>query len=548
MQRTLTILFLLLLAPLPCLAQRAARQVPGEVIVKWRTERSRFALTRVAGRRVVRSRAVTKDTWVYRLEERTARATRDAVASLERLGDVEYVEPNYIRRPFRVPNDQYYKTHQWNIKAVNLEKAWDRTTGKSNVVVAVIDTGVLWKHPDLAGRLLPGYDFVSDKTKAGDNNGWDSDPRDEGTDSKFSSAFHGTHVTGIIAARTNNKTGMAGVDWNCKVLPVRALGINKGEGADVDIVAGIRWAAGLPVSGAPTNPNPAKIINLSFGGAGYSATLHQAVAAAQAKGVIVVAAAGNDKLNAAKIYPAAFKDVVTVGAVQKNLSRAPYSNFGSVVDIMAPGGNVSQKLAVKCDDGNQCPAGILGTLYRSAKKKFGYVFYDGTSQAAPLVAGVISLMVTINPKLNGAEVIKILKSTANPVSKCNEGCGAGLVDAAAALSATAGGGTTTPGAKLPFSSSCTNDAQCAGGLCRDLGAGKACTRTCSSTNQCPSGSTCTGGLCYTKPTAGGGGGNTNGGTVTGVGVGGCSVSGKMVGSVPVMVLLLLLVVCARRRG
>ncbi len=545
MRYTLTILTLLLLAPLPCMAQRA-RQVPGEVIVKWRTERSRFDLTRVAGRRVIQSRAVTNNTWVYRLEERTERATRDAMASLEALGDVEYVEPNFIRRPFLVPNDEYYKTHQWNIRAVNLEKAWDRTTGKGSVVVAVIDTGVLWKHPDLAGRLLPGYDFVSDKSKSGDNNGWDSDPRDEGTDSKMSSAFHGTHVTGIIAARSNNKIGMTGVDWGCKVLPVRALGINKGEGADVDIVAAIRWAAGLPVSGAPNNPNPAKVINLSFGGAGYSSTLHQAVAAAQAKGVIVVAAAGNDKVNAGKIYPAAFKDVVTVGAAQKNLSRAPYSNYGAVIDIMAPGGNVSQKLAVKCDDGNPCPAGVLGTLYRSSKKKYGYVFYDGTSQAAPMVAGAISLMLTINTKLNGAEVIKILKNTANPVSKCNEGCGAGLLDVAAALSATAGGGTT-PGTKLPFSSSCTNDAQCSGGLCRDLGAGKACTRTCTSSNQCPSGSTCTGGLCYTKPTAPPSGGS-NGGTVTGVGVGGCSVPGEAAGSGPVLLLMLALICCARRRS
>ena len=545
MRTLLTIITLLLLAPLPCLAQRA-EQVPGEVIVKWRSERSRFPLTRVAGRRVVQSRAITSTTWVYRLQERTTRATLDAMASLEALGDVEYAEPNFIRRPFLVPNDEYYRTHQWNIRAVNLEKAWDRTTGKSSVVVAVVDTGILWKHPDLAGRLLPGYDFVSDKTKAGDSNGWDSDPRDEGTDSKFSSAFHGTHVTGIIAARTNNKIGMSGVDWNCKVLPVRALGINKGEGADVDIVAAIRWAAGLPVSGAPTNPNPAKIINLSFGGAGYSSTLHQAIAAVQAKGVIVVAAAGNDKVDASKIYPAAFKDVVTVGAVQKDLKRAPYSNFGSVIDIMAPGGNVSQKLAVKCDDGNQCPAGVLGTLYRSSQKKYAYLFYDGTSQAAPMVAGIIALMLTINPQLNGAEAIKILKSTANPVSKCNEGCGAGLIDAAAALSATGGGGPPTPGAKLPFSSSCTNDAQCAGGLCRDLGAGKACTHTCTSTNQCPTGSTCTGGLCYTRPTMGGGGTN-NGGTVSGVGMGGCSVSGEVVGSAPVLVLALALLLCARRR-
>ena len=544
MHRHLTVIALLLLAPLPCLAQQA-RWVPGEVIVKWRAERSRFPLSRVAGRRVVRSRAIAPETWVYRLEERTTRATRDAMASLEGLADVEYAEPNFIRAPFRVPNDKYYKTHQWNLRAVNLEKAWDRTTGNASVVVAVIDTGVLWKHPDLQGRLLPGYDFVSDVSKAGDKNGWDNDPRDEGTDSKFSSAFHGTHVTGVIAARANNTEGMAGVDWGCKVLPVRALGLNKGEGADVDIVAGIRWAAGLSVSGAPANPNPAKIINLSFGGAGYSSTLHQAIAAAQAKGVIVVAAAGNDKLNAGKIYPAAFKDVVTVGAVQKDLKRAPYSNFGAVIDIMAPGGNVSQKLAVKCDDGNSCPAGVLGTLYRSAKKKFGYVFYDGTSQAAPMVAGAIALMLTINPKLNGAEVIKLLQKSANPVSKCSEGCGAGLLDVAAALAVTGGGGSSTPGTKLPFSSSCINDAQCAGGLCRDLGAGKACTRTCTSTNQCPSGSICTGGLCYTKPTTPPSGGGQHG-TVSGVGMGGCAVSGEVVGSVPLMILVVL-VLCARRR-
>ena len=535
---------LLSLAASPCLAQQRSpvqpEMVPGEFIVKWRSDNSRIRLSRVAGRRVTRARALTRQTWVYRLEQRTHRATRDALASLERLPDVEFVEPNYVRRPFLVPNDPYYK-YQWNIKAVNLEQAWNKTTGKSSIVVAVVDTGILFNHPDLKGRLLGGYDFVSSPNDSGDGNGWDKNPQDNGTESKNSSAFHGTHVAGIIGAASNNKLGLVGVDWRCRILPVRALGVRKGLGNDADIVSAIRWAAGLTVAGAPANKTPAKVINLSFGGAGYSSSLHQAIAAAQANGAIVVAAAGNDKKSANSIYPAAFKDVVTVGAVQYNLKRAPYSNFGSVIDIMAPGGNVGQVLPgnLKCE-GKPCPAGVLGPLYHSSKKIYAYHFYDGTSQAAPMVAGVVALMRAINPSLNGGEVIKILRDTANPVSKCKEGCGAGLLNAFAAVKATSGGGG---GSKLPFSSSCTGDAQCAGGLCRDVGAGKVCTRSCQNNNQCPSGSACKGKLCLAVPNNNN---NNNNGTVTGSGIGGCAVAGGSPGAA--MALLLLLALGLRRRG
>lgn len=560
--RPILLALLLVLLPRPLWAEAAptAPFVAGEVIVGWRPGARRPPLTHLAGRLVLSARPLSRTAWLYTLEETSRRATLEALAALRGHPELAYAEPNYYRRPFATPNDPHFP-YQWNLTVANLPKAWETTKGSKSVVVAVLDTGVLSAHPDLKGRLAVGRDFISTPSEAGDGDGWDGDPKDMGTEKKDSSAFHGTHVAGIIGAASNNKVGMSGVDWRCLVQPVRVLGINRGLGRDTDIAAGLRWAAGLPVSGVSQNPTPARVINLSFGGPGASTTLSQAVKDALAKGVLVVAAVGNDGVSGDNIYPAAVPGVLGVGAVQLDLSRAPYSNFGEVVDIMAPGGNMTQFLPAKLKCGNQlCPAGLLGTLYDTGSKSFGYRFYDGTSQAAPMVSGVVALMLAARPGLNTTQLTTILRQTARAKGTCPQGCGAGLLDAGAAVGRAAQTTPQSPG-KLPFSAACQSDVQCQGGLCRDVdGAGKRCTRTCGSGSPCPTGSACQAGLC--TPTFDPGSGSSTGndcfglnfcsappGVVEGHGIGGCALApaGQPTPLVLVASLLLALALTRRRR-
>lgn len=485
----------------PAVAQTAPQIAPGEFLVQWRDGAAIPRLERVAGYPVLSARPITEQLWVYQLAQQTTGATWRAVEQLTDDPAVELVEPNYIRHRFRVPNDPHYAL-QWNLKAVKIEQAWDRTTGGQGNVVAVVDTGILPDHPDLTGRLLQGYDFIADPANAGDGNGWDPDPRDNGTSNLSSSAFHGTHVAGIIGATSNNQKGMTGVDWGCRVLPVRALGIQQGKGRDADIVAAIKWAAGVQVKNAPANKTPARVINLSFGGPGASAILSSAIKEAISRGVVVVAAAGNQNTDAQNIYPAAVQGAVTVGASQFDHKRAPYSNYGPVVDVMAPGGDMAQTLPFKYQN-KDWKAGVLGTLYITSTKKFGYHLFEGTSQAAPLVAGVAALILSVRPTLKPADVLAVLKSSADPKGKCAAGCGTGLVNAATALAAAATwnpSGKTPTGTDLPFAASCTKDDQCKDRVCRDVpGSGRICTRFCSDDGNCPSGGTCAGEMCKPGP-------------------------------------------------
>jgi len=524
---------------------------PGDVVIHWKSGGPRSSESRVGSLPVQEQRELTPRASLLRLAVRTRRATRQAIAALSQDPRVALAEPNFIRRPFRVPDDTHYKL-QWNIRAARLEQAWDQLTGNPNVVVAVVDTGLYPGHPDLANRTVQGYDFISDPANAGDNNGWDADPKDEGNDTLASSAFHGTHVAGIIGAASNNKMGIVGVDWACKIQPVRALGIQQGKGKDADIAAAIRWAAGVAVPNAPQNPTPARVINLSFGGPGASYLLSDAIRDAQQKGAIVVAAAGNHGGSVENIYPAVVPDVVTVGATDLNNKRAPYSNYGSEVDIMAPGGNMLQKLPFQYQN-KDWYAGVLGTLYSASDKKYIYMPFEGTSQASPLVAGVVSLMLKINPTLNSKETIALLKKSANAAFQCKEGCGAGLIDAAAALTATKGGPTgATTGEKLPFSYKCTSDTECAGGMCRQVAGYQICTQPCSSAAPCPNGAVCVGGFCAPtsappdySPGVPSTGQSLTAGTVWG---GGCAVGSTPTSGPPFLALALLGLLFFRRRA
>jgi serine protease len=357
-------------------------------------------------------------------------AAQQLMQRLARNPDVEYVELDAIRRPSFTPNDPSYAS-QWHYfeatAGINLPAAWDKATG-NGVVVAVIDTGIT-PHSDLTPNIVAGYDFISDADTARDGNARDANPNDEGDwtaagdcgegEPAENSSWHGTHVAGTIAAVTNNAKGVAGVAYNAKVMPLRALG--KCGGYTSDIADAIIWASGGAVTGVPANPNPAEVINMSLGGPGAcDATSQAAINAAVAAGTVVVVAAGNDGSDASGFSPASCNNVITVAAVGRNGERASYSNYGSKVDVVAPGGNGG--------------ATVLSTLNsgRTTQGTESYAGYQGTSMATPHVAGAVALMQSA--KVNSPAVVEaVLKSTARALPISCSGCGTGIIDASAAI-------------------------------------------------------------------------------------------------------------------
>jgi serine protease len=361
-------------------------------------------------------------------DEEQRRFTVRTIACLKRRVDVEYAEPNFIRRALREPNDTYYNL-QWHYGMINLPQAWDITVGDSSVIVAVIDTGTT-AHPDLQGREIPGYDFISDPGMALDGNGLDADPTDPGDGGSIHfSSFHGTHVAGTIGASTDNGDGVAGVTWSGRIMHLRTLGF--GGGTDADIANAVLYAAGLPNSSGTVPAQPADVINMSLGGAGFNQTMADAVANARAAGVVIFAASGNENTTAPS-YPAAYDGVVSVGAVDFGGKRAPYSNYGSTLDIVAPGGDVARD-----DNADGYSDGVLSTwLDENEFPPFPvYYFHQGTSMACPHAAGVAALMLAVNPNLNPAEVEQILKAKAFDLGPAgiDPEYGSGLIDAHAAV-------------------------------------------------------------------------------------------------------------------
>ncbi|QNH22481.1 peptidase S8 [Xanthomonas sp. GW] len=352
--------------------------------------------------------------------------------------NVEYVEVDQRMTIALTPNDPSL-SNQWafgtTTAGINVRPAWDQATG-TGVVVAVIDTGIT-SHPDLNANILPGYDFISDATGARDGNGRDSNPADEGDWSAANecysgspasnSSWHGTHVAGTIAALTNNSTGVAGTAFNAKILPVRVLG--KCGGYTSDIADAITWASGGTVSGVPANTTPAEVINMSLGGSGTCSTTYQnAINGAVGRGTTVVVAAGNSSANVSTSVPANCANVIAVAATTSSRAKASYSNYGTGIDISAPGSSIQSTL----NSGTTTPGSA------------SYASYNGTSMAAPHVAGVVALMQSVaSTPLTPAQVESTIKSTAASFS-CSQGCGAGLLDANAAVTAALGGGTTTP--------------------------------------------------------------------------------------------------------
>jgi serine protease len=352
---------------------------------------------------------------------------------------VEYAEPDRIMHAMFTPNDTYYN-QQWDyfdaVGGMRVPAAWDKSTG-TGIRVAVIDTGYR-PHVDLQGQILAGYDFIADTTISNDGNGRDSDASDPGdwttagqcgTGSAASnSSWHGTHVAGTIAALTNNGIGVAGVAYGAKVVPVRVLG--QCGGYTSDIADGIIWASGGTVSGVTNIAARAQVINMSLGGGGACDTTTQsAINSARSRGTVVVVAAGNENQNASNSNPANCSGVIAVAATNKSGGKASYSNYGTIVDVAAPGGDSGAAILSTLNAGTTTPGAD------------NYVGYMGTSMATPHVAGVVALMLAKNPNLTPDDVEAKLKSTARAFPAACSGCGAGIVDASAAVDAAMG--TTT---------------------------------------------------------------------------------------------------------
>ena len=423
------------------------------IIVKYKSSAQAFSspqqvgqmerVSTAAGITLEYMRTMSGDSHVLQLPERLPlEQVQEISEQLMLLPEIEYAEPDLILKHGLTPNDPFYGSqwHYFGTYGINAPAAWDITTGSSNIVMAVIDTGIT-NHSDLSGRTVPGYDFVTDVLMANDGNGRDSDPSDPGdwisvadASGYFAgcqvsdSSWHGTHVAGTMGAASNNGVGVAGINWNSRILPVRVLG--KCGGYTSDIVDGMLWAAGLPAPGAPANPNPARVLNLSLGGFGACGTTYQnAINSIVSAGSVVVVSAGNSTDDASNYRPANCSGVITVASTSAAGGRAYYSNYGSTVEISAPGGDFSSD------------TGVLSTLNTGTTVPVAdtYESYQGTSMAAPHVSGVVSLMLSLNPYLTPSQVLQILQSTVKPFfsgGDCTTSiCGAGIVDAEAAVKA-----------------------------------------------------------------------------------------------------------------
>lgn len=359
--------------------------------------------------------------------------------------EVEYAEPDRRVRRLAPPNDPLYATGgaggpavgQWYLKppnavefsAIDAEGAWDITTGSASVVVAVLDTGVRFEHPDLASKLLPGYDFITQVGIANDGDGRDpnaADPGDWVTQADINSgivgsdcsvedsSWHGTQVSGLIGAATNNGQGMAGAGRNVSLLPVRVLG--KCNGFVSDIVAGMRWAAGIDVGGGvPVNPNRARVLNLSLGTSGGACgnAFRDAIIDVRARNAVVVASAGNSAGHAVTA-PANCAGVIAVAAVRHSGTKVGFSDLGPEVAISAPGGN--------CVNTNgACLYPLLTTTNSGSTGPAASTYTDGstditvgTSFSAPLVSGVAGLLLSARPALTPDQVKLVLQGSAFP--------------------------------------------------------------------------------------------------------------------------------------
>ena len=391
--------------------QRLEKVSTGEILVKLRNESANDV-----DKLPIADRIQTISKLSLGVKSLKLKNTADIEKTLEKLKkdpNIEFAEPNYIAHAFFQPNDPYLR-YQWSFgqNSLNLAPVWDIATG-NGVVVAVVDTGAAYENygsfkvaPDLAGtQFVQGYNAINNSNHANDDNG------------------HGTHVTGTIAQTTNNGIGTAGISYKAKIMPVKVLN-KKGSGTYADIAEGIIWAA----------DHNAKIINLSLGGKYPSETLRQALAYARGKAVFITAASGNDGSGTVS-YPAAYNDyVVAVGATRYDKNLASYSNKGTALDLVAPGGDT------KVDqDGNGYGDGILQQTFPQGRPtSFGYYFFQGTSMASPHVAAAAALLVE-KGITDPTQIQQILQNSADDLGTAgrDNSYGYGLVNPLKALQSVA---------------------------------------------------------------------------------------------------------------
>jgi serine protease len=469
-----------------------AQSVPAAGAAAGTADRPRHAamLAGRTGLKLSDGRVIDRHSQVVRGDKSLSSAA--LAARLATDPDVEFAVPDLRRHALALPNDPLFAAGpttspaagQWYLRApdatfvsaINAVAAWELTPGLASIVVADVDTGVLFSHPDLINKLHPGYDFVSDAKAGGDGSGRDGDATDPGdwttaSDScgAANSSWHGTQTSGLIAAQTGNAVGMASVGHDVMVLPVRVLG--KCGGFDSDIIAGMLWAGG--VTNVPTtNPHPARVINMSLGSTGSClASYSNAISQLTAKGVVVVVAAGNE-VGLAVGMPANCAGVIAVTGVRHVGTKVGFSSIGPQVAIAAPAGNCVNAFG-------PCLYPILTTTNTGTTTASTNTYSDssnfsvGTSFATPMVAGTVALMLSTNPSLSPAQVMTLLQSSARPfpatssdasVAQCQapngveqieclcttSTCGAGLLDAGAAVAAAAA--VATPSAVISTAS------------------------------------------------------------------------------------------------
>jgi serine protease len=443
------------------------------------------------------SRALSANLHVMKVTPSAGESEEQTLEKLRGDSDVEYAVADRRVYPHATQSSDPLEPGQWFLQAtqpaaINAIGAWDTTKGSDSIVIAVVDTGVRFEHPDLAGRLLAGYDFISPNSAtsfkdANDGDGRDADASDPGdwVDSAdncgapSNSSWHGTRTSGIIGATTNNAVGVAGVTWNSKILPVRVIG--KCGGFNSDVLAGMLWAAGQSVPGVPANANPARVINVSLGSSGSCDSASADVTSQLASlGVLIVVSAGNE--GGPVDSPANCPGAMGVLGLRHAGTKVGFSSLGREIALGAPGGNCVNTAA-----GQPCLFSLDTTSNSGTTTPGSSIYTDqfntnlGTSFSAPIVSGIAGLMLAINPSLKSPQLIARLKEGASPfpttsdnanVPTCHvptsssdiqntecicttSACGAGMANANGAvlaalrpLATIVVQGTVTPGATL----------------------------------------------------------------------------------------------------
>jgi thermitase len=353
---------------------------PGQILVKFRTQTPAQDQVEALGALNLPVLEVLPDLLVQRVAVPEGQEQM-AIQALSEDPRVEYAELDHVVHATIIPNDYYYYL-QWGLAKIQAPAAWDETTGASDLIIAIVDTGVDLNHPDLNDKIVAGWDFVHDDAIPQDDHG------------------HGTHVAGIAAAESNNGQGVAGVSWGALIMPIKVLDSN-GDGYYSDVALGVTYAC----------DHGAQIINLSLGGSEYSATLADAVEEAYEEGCLVLAAAGNGGGNGVD-YPARYPQVMAVAATNQSDVRAGFSDYGPEVEVAAPG------------------VGIWSTLWNDT-----YGWKDGTSMSTPYVAGLAALLWSVCPELANTEVRSVIESTAKDLGSAgwDPYYGYGRIDAEKAI-------------------------------------------------------------------------------------------------------------------